>query len=219
MAGKQTTPAWPRPWHMNMSPPHGRCTADDSGSHHRQGRRQSVVARESVGRAPWLPVPLTSGRAVWPAEAWVPKIQNGQCAHAGAPAANGSTWRESCCRPRSWEPPPSDGRCGTRVLTQTDAVGGGPPDCPAEALPPTTVPHGSRRTRAPTLALPPLRESAPRRRSTGPRRRLIVDTRTTLLGALRERLGVTSPKKGCDHPVTPHHGQCGRRRDRGALAS
>ena len=33
--------------------------------------------------------------------------------------------------------------------------------------------------------------------------RLAVDTRTTLLDALRERLGNTSPKKGCDH------GQCG----------
>ncbi len=32
---------------------------------------------------------------------------------------------------------------------------------------------------------------------------LTVDTRTTLLDALRERLGITSPKKGCDH------GQCG----------
>ena len=32
---------------------------------------------------------------------------------------------------------------------------------------------------------------------------LVVDTRTTLLDALRDRLGVTSPKKGCDH------GQCG----------
>ncbi|MDZ5661727.1 2Fe-2S iron-sulfur cluster binding domain-containing protein [Nocardioides sp. zg-1308] len=32
---------------------------------------------------------------------------------------------------------------------------------------------------------------------------VVVDTRTTLLDALRERLGVTSPKKGCDH------GQCG----------
>ena len=32
---------------------------------------------------------------------------------------------------------------------------------------------------------------------------LIVDTRTTVLDALRERLGVMSPKKGCDH------GQCG----------
>ncbi|MFI9361546.1 (2Fe-2S)-binding protein [Kitasatospora sp. NPDC053057] len=34
-------------------------------------------------------------------------------------------------------------------------------------------------------------------------RRLTVDARTTLLDALRERLGITSPKKGCDH------GQCG----------
>src|SRR6266568_7365777 len=33
--------------------------------------------------------------------------------------------------------------------------------------------------------------------------RVLVDTRTTLLDALRERLGITSPKKGCDH------GQCG----------
>jgi xanthine dehydrogenase YagT iron-sulfur-binding subunit len=37
----------------------------------------------------------------------------------------------------------------------------------------------------------------------GQGRRLTVDTRTTLLDALRERLGHTSPKKGCDH------GQCG----------
>ena len=37
----------------------------------------------------------------------------------------------------------------------------------------------------------------------GASRSLTVDTRTTLLDALRERLGVTSPKKGCDH------GQCG----------
>ena len=33
--------------------------------------------------------------------------------------------------------------------------------------------------------------------------RLRVDTRTTLLDALRERLGEIAPKKGCDH------GQCG----------
>ena len=37
----------------------------------------------------------------------------------------------------------------------------------------------------------------------GTERSVTVDTRTTLLDALRERLGVTSPKKGCDH------GQCG----------
>src|SRR4030081_3854994 len=32
---------------------------------------------------------------------------------------------------------------------------------------------------------------------------LVIDTRTTLLDALRERIGLTGPKKGCDH------GQCG----------
>jgi xanthine dehydrogenase YagT iron-sulfur-binding subunit len=37
----------------------------------------------------------------------------------------------------------------------------------------------------------------------GASRTVVVDTRTTLLDALRERLGVHSPKKGCDH------GQCG----------
>lgn len=37
----------------------------------------------------------------------------------------------------------------------------------------------------------------------GSRRTLNLDTRTTLLDALRDRLGVYSPKKGCDH------GQCG----------
>ncbi len=37
----------------------------------------------------------------------------------------------------------------------------------------------------------------------GVERSLTLDTRTTLLDALRDRLGVMSPKKGCDH------GQCG----------
>jgi xanthine dehydrogenase YagT iron-sulfur-binding subunit len=37
----------------------------------------------------------------------------------------------------------------------------------------------------------------------GQSQRLSVDTRTTLLDLLRERLGNWSPKKGCDH------GQCG----------
>jgi xanthine dehydrogenase YagT iron-sulfur-binding subunit len=37
----------------------------------------------------------------------------------------------------------------------------------------------------------------------GTRHSLIVDTRITLLDALRNRLGIMSPKKGCDH------GQCG----------
>jgi xanthine dehydrogenase YagT iron-sulfur-binding subunit len=37
----------------------------------------------------------------------------------------------------------------------------------------------------------------------GAAHRVSVDTRTTLLDALRERLGIRGPKKGCDH------GQCG----------
>ena len=37
----------------------------------------------------------------------------------------------------------------------------------------------------------------------GDPRALPVDPRTTLLDALRDHLGVTTPKKGCDH------GQCG----------
>ena len=40
-------------------------------------------------------------------------------------------------------------------------------------------------------------------RVNGAAHRLSVDTRTTLLDALRERLGFTGVKKGCDH------GQCG----------
>src|SRR5881397_2390954 len=37
----------------------------------------------------------------------------------------------------------------------------------------------------------------------GATHQLFIDTRTTLLDALRECLGLTGPKKGCDH------GQCG----------
>jgi xanthine dehydrogenase YagT iron-sulfur-binding subunit len=37
----------------------------------------------------------------------------------------------------------------------------------------------------------------------GTQHQLSLDTRTTLLDALREHLGITGPKKGCDH------GQCG----------
>jgi xanthine dehydrogenase YagT iron-sulfur-binding subunit len=40
-------------------------------------------------------------------------------------------------------------------------------------------------------------------RVNGTAHRLSVDTRITLLDTLRERLGITGPKKGCDH------GQCG----------
>src|SRR5207302_7683910 len=37
----------------------------------------------------------------------------------------------------------------------------------------------------------------------GATHQLAIDTRTSLLDALREHLGMTGPKKGCDH------GQCG----------
>jgi xanthine dehydrogenase YagT iron-sulfur-binding subunit len=40
-------------------------------------------------------------------------------------------------------------------------------------------------------------------RVNGAAHQLSIDTRTTLLDALREHLGLTGPKKGCDH------GQCG----------
>src|SRR5581483_9305270 len=40
-------------------------------------------------------------------------------------------------------------------------------------------------------------------RVNGVARHVRIDIRTTLLDALRERLGITGPKKGCDH------GQCG----------
>src|SRR5215469_3170525 len=40
-------------------------------------------------------------------------------------------------------------------------------------------------------------------RVNGEAHQLFIDTRTTLLDALRERLRLTGPKKGCDH------GQCG----------
>lgn len=71
-------------------------------------------------------------------------------------------------------------------------------------------------TAAPVIARTLSADAAPRAREIDPRdpislalkinereHRLSLDVRTTLLDALRERLGLTGAKKGCDH------GQCG----------
>src|SRR4051794_1434759 len=50
---------------------------------------------------------------------------------------------------------------------------------------------------------PPAQDAEIRLRVNGEERTLVVDTRTTLLDLLREHLGLTGSKKGCDH------GQCG----------
>ena len=49
----------------------------------------------------------------------------------------------------------------------------------------------------------PIHQAAVTLRVNGEAHRLTLDTRTTVLDALRERLGLTGAKKGCDH------GQCG----------
>jgi xanthine dehydrogenase YagT iron-sulfur-binding subunit len=51
--------------------------------------------------------------------------------------------------------------------------------------------------------VPPVMETSIRVSVDGQEHHVTVDTRTTVLDLLRERLDVTSPKKGCDH------GQCG----------
>jgi len=56
---------------------------------------------------------------------------------------------------------------------------------------------------APTLQAPPGSEATMRLVVNGQPHELTLDTRTTLLDALREHLRLTGTKKGCDH------GQCG----------
>jgi xanthine dehydrogenase YagT iron-sulfur-binding subunit len=61
---------------------------------------------------------------------------------------------------------------------------------------PTSIPEATAQQA--TAPLMPLRLAV-----NGVQQELFVDTRTTLLDMLRERLGLTGTKKGCDH------GQCG----------
>ena len=66
----------------------------------------------------------------------------------------------------------------------------------------------AERPRVNRAAAPPGRETAPPQTEitltvNGQRERLTVDNRATILDVLRERLGRTGTKKGCDH------GQCG----------
>ena len=65
----------------------------------------------------------------------------------------------------------------------------------------TTLPLSLLATAQPTGRAPPVIVSV--FTVNGQRRHLEVDTRTTLLDALRESLKLTGTKKGCDH------GQCG----------
>lgn len=63
--------------------------------------------------------------------------------------------------------------------------------------------HATTTTASKTSLPDAIAEVTIRLRVDGVEHRLSVDPRTTLLDALRERLAITSAKKGCDH------GQCG----------
>src|SRR3954467_15083700 len=87
----------------------------------------------------------------------------------------------------------ADGPAAHRPGRALEPVAGRPPP------PLTALPFVHPRCRGRTAPV----ESQITLRVDGADRTLRVDTRTTLLDALRERLRHTSPKKGCDH------GQCG----------
>ena len=68
----------------------------------------------------------------------------------------------------------------------------------------TLLERGNAKANEPSAAAPNPRDAVQLvMRINGDRHRLNVDIRTTLLDALREHIGLTGTKKGCDH------GQCG----------
>ena len=85
---------------------------------------------------------------------------------------------------------------GSAALAVTGLIGTGSSPAEAEAAPPL----GSA---APLPATPPLTSMPVTLNVNGVPRSLSLDPRTTLLDSLREHIGLTGSKKGCDH------GQCG----------
>ena len=68
----------------------------------------------------------------------------------------------------------------------------------------TLLDRGNAKANVPSTAAPDPRDAVQlTMRINGDRHRMNVDVRTTLLDALREHVGLTGTKKGCDH------GQCG----------
>jgi xanthine dehydrogenase YagT iron-sulfur-binding subunit len=81
-------------------------------------------------------------------------------------------------------------------LSRRGVLTGGVASVAAGALPLSTAEAAPRPLPAPSMASVTIEVN-------GKQRRLNLDTRTTLLDALREHLKLTGTKKGCDH------GQCG----------
>src|SRR5580698_7958173 len=89
-----------------------------------------------------------------------------------------------------------------RALLASAATAGLAPLPAAAELAPTAQPPSATRVAATPSASPPAAIDLTLS-ITGQLRRVWLDPRTTLLDALREHLGLTGAKKGCDH------GQCG----------
>ena len=89
-------------------------------------------------------------------------------------------------------------------LSRRDLLKTGAAAATAAAIPTVaTAQAGGQGAAAPAPVNPPPTRAKTTLKVNGQRRELTVDTRTTLLDALRENLKLTGTKKGCDQ------GQCG----------